>query len=55
MVRKKNVIPIFDYTMEIRRVIYITNAIESLNLFLRKVIKTKVSSQTKLLFADSCI
>ncbi|MFM1841937.1 MAG: hypothetical protein RLZZ490_673 [Cyanobacteriota bacterium] len=32
---------IFDYPMEIRRVIYTTNAIESLNCFLRKVIKTK--------------
>ncbi|UJB72196.1 IS256 family transposase [Acaryochloris sp. 'Moss Beach'] len=37
----ENVIPIFDYPMEIRRVIYTTNAIESLNCSLRKVIKTK--------------
>lgn len=37
----ENVIPIFDYPMEIRRVIYTTNAIESLNRSLRKVIKTK--------------
>jgi transposase-like protein len=36
-----NIIPIFDYPMEIRRVIYTTNAIESLNRSLRKVIKTK--------------
>ena len=36
-----NVIPIFDYPMEIRRVIYTTNAIESLNRSLRKVIKTQ--------------
>jgi transposase-like protein len=34
-------LPIFDYPMEIRRVIYTTNAIESLNRSLRKVIKTK--------------
>jgi putative transposase len=37
----ENVIPIFNYPMEIRRVIYTTNAIESLNRSLRKVIKTK--------------
>lgn len=37
----ENMIPIFDYPMEIRKVIYTTNAIESLNRSLRKVIKTK--------------
>lgn len=37
----ENVIPLFDYPMEIRKVIYTTNAIESLNRSLRKVIKTK--------------
>lgn len=37
----ENIIPIFDYPMEIRRVIYTTNAIESVNRSLRKVIKTK--------------
>jgi transposase-like protein len=37
----QNVIPIFDYPMDIRKVIYTTNAIESLNRSLRKVIKTK--------------
>lgn len=37
----ENVIPIFDYPMDIRKVIYTTNAIESLNRSLRKVIKTK--------------
>lgn len=37
----ENIIPIFEYPMEIRRVIYTTNAIESLNRSLRKVIKTK--------------
>lgn len=37
----ENIIPLFDYPMEIRKVIYITNAIESLNRSLRKVIKTK--------------
>lgn len=37
----ENVIPLFDYPMEIRRAIYTTNAIESLNRSLRKVIKTK--------------
>ena len=37
----ENVISIFNYPMEIRRVIYTTNAIESVNRSLRKVIKTK--------------
>ncbi|MEL6764373.1 MAG: IS256 family transposase [Cyanobacteria bacterium J06607_6] len=37
----ENIIPIFDYPMEIRRVIYTTNAIESVNRSLRKVVKTK--------------
>ncbi len=37
----ENIIPIFDYPMDIRRVIYTTNAIESVNRSLRKVIKTK--------------
>lgn len=37
----ENIIPLFDYPMEIRRAIYTTNAIESLNRSLRKVIKTK--------------
>lgn len=37
----ENIIPIFDYPMPIRKVIYTTNAIESLNRSLRKVIKTK--------------
>jgi transposase-like protein len=37
----EHIIPIFDYPMEIRKVIYTTNAIESLNRSLRKVIKTK--------------
>jgi transposase-like protein len=35
---KKNVTPIFNYPMEIRRVIYTTKAIESLNRSLRGVI-----------------
>jgi putative transposase len=37
----ENIIPIFDYPMDIRRVVYTTNAIESVNRSLRKVIKTK--------------
>jgi len=35
------IIPFFDYPPEIRKVIYTTNAIESLNRSLRKVTKTK--------------
>jgi len=37
----ERVIPFFDYPEDIRRVIYTTNMIESLNRSLRKVIKTK--------------
>ena len=35
------VIPFFDYPPEIRKVIYTTNAIESINMSLRKVIKKR--------------
>lgn len=37
----QRVIPFFDYPEDIRKAIYTTNAIESLNRSLRKVIKTK--------------
>lgn len=37
----ENVTPFFDYPADIRRAIYTTNAIESLNMTLRKVIKNK--------------
>lgn len=37
----ENVTPFFDYPREIRRVIYTTNAIESMNMTLRKVMKNK--------------
>jgi putative transposase len=37
------VIPFFAHPMEIRRVIYTTNAIESLNMSLRKVTKARGS------------
>ena len=37
------IIPFFDYPAEIRRVIYTTNAIESLNMSLRKVSKNRGS------------
>lgn len=36
-----NIIPFFNYPSEIRRVIYTTNSIESLNMTLRKVLKNK--------------
>ena len=38
--------PFFDYPSEIRKVIYTTNAIESINMSLRKVIKTRSSFTT---------
>jgi len=37
----QRVFPFFDYPEDIRKVIYTTNAIESLNRSLRKIIKTK--------------
>lgn len=37
----ENIIPFFNYPAEIRRAIYTTNAIESVNMSLRKVIKNK--------------
>ena len=39
--RWENVIPFFDYPADIRKAIYTTNAIESMNMTLRKVIKNK--------------
>lgn len=36
-----NIIPFFSYPSEIRKVIYTTNAIESMNMTLRKVMKNK--------------
>jgi putative transposase len=40
------IIPIFDYPPEIRKVIYTTNTVESINMSLRKVIKTRSSFPT---------
>jgi len=37
------VIPFFDYPPEIRRIIYTTNAIESVNMSLRKITKNRAS------------
>ena len=37
----ENVTPFFVFPPDIRRVIYTTNAIESLNMQLRKIIKTR--------------
>jgi len=37
----ENITPFFDYPADIRKAIYTTNAIESINRSLRKVIKTK--------------
>jgi putative transposase len=37
------IIPFFDYPPEIRRIIYTTNAIESINMSLRKVTKNRAS------------
>lgn len=42
-----NIIPFFEYPEEIRKAIYTTNAIESLNRSLRKIIKTKGAFPTE--------
>jgi putative transposase len=39
----ERVIPFFEFPPEIRRVIYTTNAVESLHMSLRKIIKTRGS------------
>ena len=39
----QRVIPFFDYPPEIRRVIYTTNAIESMNMSLRKITKNRAA------------
>lgn len=39
----EHIIPLFDYPEDIRKAIYTTNAIESLNSSLRKIIKNKGS------------
>jgi putative transposase len=39
----EQIIPFLDYPQDIRKVIYTTNAIESLNMTLRKVTKTRAS------------
>lgn len=41
LTRWENIMPFFEYPDEIRKVIYTTNAIESLNMSIRKVIKNK--------------
>jgi len=43
----QHIIPFFDYPEDIRKAIYTTNAIESLNRSLRKVIKTKGAFPTE--------
>ena len=40
------IVPFFAYPAEIRKAIYTTNAIESLNMSLRKVLKTRGSFPT---------
>jgi transposase-like protein len=43
---RERIVPFFAYPPEIRRVIYTTNAIESTNMSLRKVLKTRGSFPT---------
>ena len=42
-----NIIPIFDYPADIRKVIYTTNVIESLNYSLKKPLKTRGAFPTE--------
>jgi putative transposase len=42
-----NIIPIFDYPTDIRRAIYTTNVIESLNYSLKKPLKTRAAFPTE--------
>lgn len=54
-----HVIPFFAFPPQIRRVIYTTNAIESLNMQLRKIIKTRGhfptdEAATKLIWLAMC-
>ena len=41
------IMPFFDYPPDIRKAIYTTNSVESLNMSLRKIIKTRGDSPTK--------
>src|SRR5712671_1196209 len=55
LVAEGQVIPFFAYPAEVRKIIYTTNAIESLNMQLRKIIKTRShfpsdEAATKLLY-----
>ena len=43
----ERVIPFFAFPADIRKVIYTTNAVESLNMTLRKLIKTRGSFPTE--------
>lgn len=43
----EQVVPFFAFPAEIRKIIYTTNAVESLNMTLRKVIKTRGSFPTE--------
>ena len=43
----ERVIPFFAFPAEIRRIIYTTNAVESLNMSLRRIIKTRGRSRAK--------
>ncbi|PPK75914.1 mutator family transposase [Methylobacter tundripaludum] len=42
----ERIIPFFDYPPEIRRIIYTTNAIESVNMSLRKITKNRAAFPT---------
>jgi len=45
-------IPFLDYPAELRRIVYTTNAIESINYQLRKITKTRADRQTAALLLE---
>jgi putative transposase len=51
----QRVIPLFAFPEEIRKVIYTTNAVESLHMSLRKIIKNRGSFRTKTARSNCCI
>ena len=51
----ERIIPFFAFTPEIRKVIYTTNAVESLHMSLRKVIKNRGSFPNEESASNCCI
>jgi putative transposase len=50
----QRVIPFFEFPEEIRKIVYTTNAVESLHMTLRKVTKNRGSFPTQELGTETC-